>query len=424
MQLEDRPPTIAIIAMANSVHTARWVAMIRGKWIRIIVIPVFPLDAFPELSADCVIATAEDLTLLGAGEVGLFDLNSLDWDFAKAVDRSAGFSFLPHPAFPAEMRRTTAHHVTTAIRLFDPDLLHSMEVQNAGCLTLEAKRRLGIACPPWLLSNWGSDVFLFQKLPRHREKLVTIFGQVDACWSECRRDVGIARSLGHAGRVFDPIPASGGMHFDNLLNIGQPPSQRRKMLIKGYHGWAGRGMHILSAVYLAAEALRDYEILVTLPSAGMAEMVEEIASHTGIKITIAPYLPSHHDAMVRLRECRMVVGLGISDGISTTLLESMSVGTFPILANTSCACEWVKHGRDAMIVDPHDVAGLAAAMTRAATDDLLVDNAVARNRREVRMRWDPDVNGAIALANYRTMIEAAGSPHSAWRRPVCLPAEA
>jgi hypothetical protein len=417
-------PTIAIVAMAHSVHTARWVAMIRGAWIRIVVIPVMPEMAFANLAPDRTIASADDLAQLRAGEVGVFDFNDQDWKFAKAVDQCAGFVRESHPAFPPHSRLATAHHVTTAIRLIDPDLVHSMEIQIAGYLTLEARRRLSSAFPPWLLSNWGSDVMLFQKLPGHRTQLASIFEHIDGYWSECHRDVGIARHLGYMGRVFDPVPASGGMSLENLPKVEQPPSRRRKILIKGYHGWAGRGMHILSAIYMAAEALRGYKILISFPSEGMTEMVRSISSHTGLDMAIVPHLPAHYDALVRLSECRMAIGLGISDGITTTLLEAMSVGTFPILADSSCACEWVTHERDAMIVGPHDVAGLAAAISRAARDDDLVDRAAPRNQREVRTRWDPDVNGRTALANYRSMIEASRlGAGSVWRRPVPLPVD-
>ena len=191
-----RPATVAIVAMAGSVHTARWVSMIRGDWARIVVIPVFRRNDQDVLAADRTIGSADDLDALRAGEVGLFDTQSVDWDFAHAVDHIAGFAREPHPAFPPGTPLVSAHHVTTAVRLIDPDLVHSMEVQVAGYLTLEAQRRMGAAFPPWLLSNWGSDIFLFRKLPDHLPVLKQVAGAIDGYWSECRRDIGIVRDLG------------------------------------------------------------------------------------------------------------------------------------------------------------------------------------------------------------------------------------
>jgi hypothetical protein len=61
---------------------------------------------------------------------------------------------------------------------------------------------------------------------------------------------------------------------------------------------------------------------------------------------------------------------------------------------------------DGFIVDPHDTLGLAAAITRAASDDALVDAAAIRNRDEVGSRWDPAINGRTALAHYAEMLSA------------------
>jgi glycosyltransferase involved in cell wall biosynthesis len=103
-----------------------------------------------------------------------------------------------------------------------------------------------------------------------------------------------------------------------------------------------------------------------------------------------------------------MIGVGISDGIGTTLLEAMALGTFPIVACTSCAAEWVSAGTTGMIVDPHDVAALAAAIGMAATDDAMVEAAAPRNRDTVERRWNAGPNRIAALAAYDAMI--AGSP--------------
>jgi glycosyltransferase involved in cell wall biosynthesis len=103
----------------------------------------------------------------------------------------------------------------------------------------------------------------------------------------------------------------------------------------------------------------------------------------------------------------MVVSMGISDGISTTLLEAMSLGVFPIQSDTSCACEWVRNGQDGSVLGPHDVAGVADALVRVAEDDDLVDAAAIRNRAVVEQRWNSGVNGATARSYYQAMLGGA-----------------
>ncbi|SOR28232.1 Glycosyl transferase group 1 (fragment) [Methylorubrum extorquens] len=258
----------------------------------------------------------------------------------------------------------------------------------------------------WLLSNWGSDIYLYHRLPAHRPILLELMRSIDGYLAECRRDVPLARRLGLKGQAFDPLPASGGIDFSTVPPLDQltPPSRRNTILVKGYHGWSGRGMHILSALHLAAPALRGYRVRVQFCSAAMLEMMQAMAEADRLDIAPVLYDPSHEEALARIAEARIVIGIGISDGIGTTLLEAMCYGAFPIKAMTSCACEWVQSGRDGIIVDPHDVNGLAEALVQAATDDRLVDAAATRNRTRVEERWDAGRNGAAARSIYRHML--------------------
>jgi len=127
----------------------------------------------------------------------------------------------------------------------------------------------------------------------------------------------------------------------------------------------------------------------------------------GLDIQVAPYVADHRDAIARLAQARAVVGVGISDGISTTLLESMAVGTFPIQSATACADEWIECGRGGIVVSPCDTGAIAEAIFRAATDDALVDDAAAINLRTVTSRWSAAVNGAKVWEIYDRV--AAGS---------------
>jgi glycosyltransferase involved in cell wall biosynthesis len=106
-----------------------------------------------------------------------------------------------------------------------------------------------------------------------------------------------------------------------------------------------------------------------------------------------------------MARARLMIGVGISDGIGTTLLEAMALGVFPIVASTSCAGEWIRSGVDGFIVNPHDVDEIAQAITRAATDDVLVDAAAPRNRAEVERRWNARLNSDAALAIYKAVVE-------------------
>ena len=54
-----------------------------------------------------------------------------------------------------------------------------------------------------------------------------------------------------------------------------------------------------------------------------------------------------------LAEARIYIGASKSDGISTSFLEALCLGAYPIQTNTSCASEWINLGFTGSIVEPN-----------------------------------------------------------------------
>jgi glycosyltransferase involved in cell wall biosynthesis len=218
--------------------------------------------------------------------------------------------------------------------------------------------------------------------------------------------VALFRQLGFRGRVLPTIPASGGMRLADLPDPASlaPPSRRSEILIKGYHGWSGRGLNILAAVHMAAPALKRFAIRINLAGPEMAATAETLRDLDGLDVECLHYVESHAEMIGRLVRARMVIGLGISDGISTTLLEAMAVGTFPIQGTGSCGDEWIVPGRTGFLVPYYDVRALADAIRVAASDDALVDAAVPVNRRTIEARWNSERNGDKVIAEISELL--------------------
>jgi glycosyltransferase involved in cell wall biosynthesis len=165
-------------------------------------------------------------------------------------------------------------------------------------------------------------------------------------------------------------------------------------------------MDIMLALHHIAPRLRHLNVRITHAGSAMARMAQILRDEDGLDVTIDPYFPDLSSAIQRLAQARVVVGYGISDGISTTLLEAMAVGTFCIQASTACGCEWIRPGIDGLEVPPHDVGALAQAILLAVSDDALVDGAVARNRAEVERRWGLAAASSRALSGYDQLLNA------------------
>jgi glycosyltransferase involved in cell wall biosynthesis len=170
-------------------------------------------------------------------------------------------------------------------------------------------------------------------------------------------------------------------------------------VLKGYQGWAGRALVGLRAIELSADALKGYRVAVYLAGQDVRIAAELVAQSTGIPIEIVPHSP--HEDILRLHgQARISIGLSISDAVSTSLLEAMVMGSFPIQSNTSCADEWIRCGETGLLVHPEDPEAVAAAIRRAVTNDALVDHAAEINARLAAERLDQSVIQPQVIAMY------------------------
>jgi glycosyltransferase involved in cell wall biosynthesis len=361
---------ILFVAMADSVHAARWIDQVTGCGWDLHVVPVDDGPLHPAL---------HDVTVHER--------------FARRAPsgsvRVRGFP-MPWPRGAVELRRRLAkrrpdwraEHLAGVVRRLRPNLVHSLEIQHAAYLTYEARTRLGGEFPPWIVSNWGSDIYVFGRLAEHRERIRAVLAACDYYGCECERDVGLARRLGFGGEALPVLPNAGGYELARLraLRAPGPTSRRDLVVLKGYQTWAGRSLFGLRAIELCADALAGRRVAIFSAGPDVALAARLVAERTGVPIEALPQLP--HEEILRLHgRARVSIGLSIGDAISTSLLEAMVMGSFPIQSHTACADEWIEDGKSGLLVHPEDVEGIALALRRALADDALVDAASETNAR-------------------------------------------
>ncbi|HEX3559151.1 MAG TPA: glycosyltransferase [Pyrinomonadaceae bacterium] len=347
-----RSPTVLFVAFPFSVHTARWVSQLHGS------------EWHVELFASAEGQQHEDLKMpVHEGD-------------AAALARLV-----------CETR---------------PDVVHSMEIQHGGYLTLKAKT-LSDSFPPWVVSNWGSDISLFGRLPEHAARIRAVMESCDFYHCECHRDLALARKFGFRGVEWPIIPVGGGLNVERWLREPfVPPSRRRVVALKGYQSWAGRAQTALAALRRAGNELRDYELALYVADEEMQFCARLYAAD--LRLRVVP--PCTHEEMLKLHAAsRVSIGLSISDGISTSLIEAMLMGSFPVQSGTGCACEWVEDGQTAFVIrDPMNPEEVGEALCSALRFDSIVDRAAEINRRTVAERCDGAKIREQVLAEYRRAL--------------------
>ncbi len=375
---------ILFVTWGDSIHTARWIGQLSDTGWNLHLFPVDNGPYHPDLRALTIHSFYHQPKTDKRQNVRYAGIVKMPFKRGTARFRQHVVgALMPRYADDAKRLAYTIHKIK-------PDLIHSMELQRGGYLTAAAREIYREEhkgeFPAWAVSNWGSDIYLFGRMKNHLAPLRAVLEHCDFFTADCQRDIGLARDFGFKGHVLPVFPAGGGFDLDAMLKLRQPgkTSGRRLIVLKGYQNWAGRAQVAIRALEVCQDALKNYEIAI-FSSTHEVEIAAELLSHsTGIKVH---FVRGTHDDILRLHgRARVSIGLSISDGIPSSTLEAMIMGSFPIQSDTSCANEWLQHGSSGFIVPPEDPVEVAAAIRRALSDDDLVDRAAEINLEVARQR--------------------------------------
>jgi glycosyltransferase involved in cell wall biosynthesis len=395
---------ILYVAMADSIHTARWINQIADQGWDLHLFPVYSASPSSEL---------RNVTVYGLAFFRPRNLHpSVHYIGLLPIGRAGGF--LEKAAFRF-FPNIWASALGILIRIIQPDILHSLEFQHSAYLTLpiiQQARKRSQKPPKWIATNWGSDLYLFGRLAEHRERVRQVLEQCDFYSCECERDVKLAQELGLTGQVLPVIPNTGGFDLNHAATLRQPgpTSQRRTILLKGYQTWAGRALVGLRALQRCADILKSegYQVAIYSASPEVKIAAELFEQNTGINTILIP-ASTHSEMLSWYGQARLYLGLSISDAISTSLLEAMVMGTFPIQSCTACADEWIVDGKSGFIVPPEDPDIIENFIRRALQDDKLVDQAAEFNDQVAKNRLDQSGISPRIITYYKQVLTSSVS---------------
>lgn len=393
---------LLLVAMSDSIHTARWVKQLEGQGWEIHLFPSVDVgETHPELAGVTVYHS-----------------------FYAGTDNQSRGNLYRGTKMPSQLAARAVRHLkaqrngtyrerdlAALIKKIRPDIVHSLEIQHAGYLTLAAKKLLGGAFPKWIVTNWGSDIYLFGQLPEHAKKITEVLRHCDYYSCECQRDVGLAQKHGLTSPALPVFPNTGGFDLEKAskLRAAGPTSKRKIIMLKGYQDWFGRALFGLKALEQAADILKGYEIVIYASHAdsGVPLAAELFSQRTGIPTRIIPRGTPNTEILKLHGQARLSLGVSISDAISTSLLEAMVMGSFPIQSNTACADEWIDDGKTGLLVPPEDTYAIEKAIRKAVGDDKLVDAAAGLNWQTAEMRLDQKVITPKVIEFYQTVLARA-----------------
>jgi glycosyltransferase involved in cell wall biosynthesis len=343
---------ILVIGMADSVHLARWLSQFIDQPIDFTLFPSSPHRHIHPKLKNLITSDSQQMTVT-------LKPPSMRW---LALPMSA----LDIP-FNNFFRSQLLRRLITQQKF---DLIHVLELQHAGYLLLGTK--LAPNLPKVFITNWGSDIYWFQQFPKHKQKIIQLLKIASFYSAECHRDIDIVKQLGYTGKTMPVIPNSGGINLEEIPKDSLPTSQRKKIMIKGYTGFVGQSLVALKACELAADHLKGYEVVIYSASLKTRLRALKLQHLHKIQVTILKKRIPHHEMLKHFSEAKVYIGISLSDGISTSLLEAMATGCYPIQTDTSCANEWVHFGSGS-VVEIKSIQSINTALVNALQDNYVVD---------------------------------------------------
>jgi hypothetical protein len=309
---------IVLVCMVDSIHVARWIAQFDPSEVEFRLFPSTPNRRVHSMIKDMMGKNGNIKTVPFAGKLSI-PLWGMDLVFSDYV------------------RGLMLRQV---LKLQQPDFVHALELQHGGYIASRALEDTSIRTP-FIATNYGSDIYWFQQFPKHLAKIKKLLARADRYSAECNRDVELAKKYGFTGEVMPVVPNAGGFTEAQLNRPLTPTAERKVIAIKGYEGWVGRASVAVEALYSLTKELADFKIVFYSCNAKTIRLVKKLKRKTGLNIEWHGKGELAHKEMLELfASARINVGISLSDGISTSLLEAMAMGAFPIQTSTACVDDW------------------------------------------------------------------------------------
>lgn len=409
---------ILIVAFTESIHTVRWINQIIDQgWDIRLFSSVDNGVISSELKKTKVYQTFYSNKYKKNKDVKITGIPVFSYDFA------IGFRFALKKFFP----KYREWYLKWVIKKFKPDIIHSMEIQHAGYLVNEVKKKWKGKFPKWIVTNWGSDIYFFGQLKEHKPKIREVLSCGDFYSCECQRDVGLAKQFGLKSQILPVFPNSGGFDLKKISVLRQKgkPSLRQTIVLKGYQDMFGRALVGLDALRICGKSLKDYKLIIYSAPLEVTVAAKLLVQSLGLKLKILPLRSSHQEILKAHGQARISIGLSVSDAISTMVLEAMAMGSFPIQTNTSCADEWIENGKTGFLVPPENPEIIAKAIRTALADNQLVDGAAKINLHTIRQRADNKLIKKKIVAFYqdaqRSSKKSLNAPRFLSKKKIIIP---
>jgi len=292
-----------------------------------------------------------------------------------------------------------------------PHVVHTFALNGPGLLWLRVLEQRRIAVRPrWVLQLWGgSDVEAIRHDLRGRPEPSRALGRCDGLLADNELALDVARELGTpVDRIpdFAPVPGTGGIDLEAAWTANsEPPSTRRLILWpKAYESRWSKALPVIEGIRQAWQDIQPCRIVMLAANDEVRSAVAALPGEITERIEVHARI-SREAAAELMSRSRVMLAPSLIDGTPNTMLEAMAAGALPVVSPLD-TIRAAAGGGDGVLwarnLYPDEI---AAALSRAMTDDALVERCAAANRGRVRQLADRRSIAPRAVAFYERLAE-------------------
>ncbi|MDW7755619.1 MAG: glycosyltransferase [Brevefilum sp.] len=289
-----------------------------------------------------------------------------------------------------------------------PDLVHALRIPYEGMLASYTKKDI-----PVILAIWGNDLTLHAKgslLMRFFTK--RSLTRADGLTTDTRRDLSLAVNWGlNSASPVLCIPGSGGLDLDAVEKTQDFNNHfdipKDTLWVVNPRGLRPGSIHQEVFFESIPEVLKSRQdisfICPSLEGQPQAKVwVRQFKIEEGV--FLLPKL-SQSQLWALFKKCALFVSPSSHDGTPNTLLEAMACGCLPILGDIESAREWIEHGKNGLLVNPHDPFALAQAILDGLDQPELRHHAAIINQEMIKKRASLEVTRPLIEDFYSKFID-------------------
>jgi glycosyltransferase involved in cell wall biosynthesis len=267
------------------------------------------------------------------------------------------------------------------IREWQPHIVHTFGLDSAKYYFGAHRESRAI----WVAQlRGGSDLQLSHHDPAQIPQIVEVLSAADQIVSDNRANFRYLTEMGIAAQKFAsiaPVPGSGGIDIAAFAPAREIPTSQRRVILypKAYNSAWSLALPVLEALRLCWDAIQPCEIHITAMSPDVYMWYWTLPEAIRRCCHVEQKRIARADLLALMGRTRVMLAPSLVDGVPNTMYEAMACGALPLLSPLETITPLVEDGKNLLFARNLYPQEIADALTRAMTDDALVDNAARLN---------------------------------------------